>query len=213
MCGFRRSPGPYAQKDDAKGVCMTTTNLRDYLIKLKPGRIEDSLELKRLLAESWDSLAGYNETGMADYKVERVENLEWQPPNLTFEMERHGGAVMGSTRGELQCWTVNVDRRQAECVPIGHRQLKPINKRLDAAPLAAEIRRCIVSGLDDERLKWSSDRTTVQVLTPAFVKGKFKQTEQARRKRFRRALEEELAAVGWTAVSRDVFASPAGNES
>ena len=189
---------------------MTTVNIRDYLKKLKPGRIADSSELKRLLAESWESLSGYNETGMDARKVERAENLEWQPPNLTFEMERHRNTVMGSTRGELQLWTVNVDRWQAECVTVGHRQLKPMSKRLDTASLAAEIRRCVVSGLDDERLKWSSDRTTVKVLTPALSLANSNRQSKDRRKRFRLALEKELAEVGWKGVRRDVFASPAG---
>ena len=44
-------------------------------------------------------------------KLGRMEKVEWQPPYLTFSIERHGATVKGSTRAELQNWQVDTSHR------------------------------------------------------------------------------------------------------
>src|SRR5271157_472113 len=97
--------------------------LRNYLNTLEPGPVEETTHLERLLAEVWDDLGGDN-GGMAGIKlIRRMERVEWHRPILTFLIERHGGTVLGSTRAELQRWSVHLDRGTATCVRTGHRQL------------------------------------------------------------------------------------------
>jgi len=68
-------------------------------------------------------------------------------------------------------------------------------------PLADEVVELIGEGADDERLKWSADRTRVTVLTGKVIpSGGFRQTVEGRRKRFRQALIERMQQAGWREV-------------
>ena len=121
--------------------------LRDYLNRLEPGPVEETTHLERLLAEVWDDLSGDN-GGMAVYKrfIRRMEQVEWHRPILTFLIERHGGTVLGSTRAELQRWTVDLDRQTATCERTGHRQLSPMERRVDVVSIADDVARKITHG-------------------------------------------------------------------
>jgi hypothetical protein len=89
--------------------------LRDFLEVLPAGPVENSTLLENLLADAWQGLSGGREAGMEGYKIlHRAESMCWNPPCLTFTIERHGGTVMGSTRAGLQDWSVNVSARTAE---------------------------------------------------------------------------------------------------
>ena len=126
--------------------------LRNYLNTLEPGPVEETTHLERLLAEVWDDLGGDN-GGMAGHKlIGRMEHVEWHPPVLTFVIERHGGTVLGSTRAELQRWSVDLDRQTATCECTGHRQLSPMARRVDVGSIADEVARKITSGEADDRL-------------------------------------------------------------
>jgi hypothetical protein len=84
--------------------------LMNYLKNLEPGPVEMTTHLERLLAEVWDDLGGDN-GGMAGIKlIRRMEQVEWHRPIPIFLIERHGGTVLGSTRAELQRWSVDLDR-------------------------------------------------------------------------------------------------------
>ncbi len=188
--------------------------LRELLEQLPPGPVVDSAEeVVRALARCWSELAGSYETAMADYKLYRAEKMRWEPPDLTFIVARHGGTVMGSSRAELQQWTVDVEHGQAIRGSAGFRQLNPKDRPLRTAPLVAEILKKVVAGVDDDRLRWESpgDRTIVRVLVSQFITGQVLQTEQGRRRRFRAAFEKALSAVGWASVprKRDVYAMKA----
>ena len=114
--------------------------LCDFLSRLAPGLVQnESCEVLRLLADAWGSLTGHDEAGMAAWKIERAENLQWQPPVLSFSIEGHGGAAFGSTRAEMQRWTVDIDSGDASCTSTGYRQIRKTDKRLDTGALAVEI--------------------------------------------------------------------------
>ncbi len=82
--------------------------LIEFLTNLAPGPISDTSGLQKVLANYWESIEGSNAGGMRAYKLSgRIEKPKWVPPLLTFEIERHGGTVQGSSRAELQRWTIN----------------------------------------------------------------------------------------------------------
>jgi hypothetical protein len=169
--------------------------LLEHLSRLPSGPIENVDALADLLATCWDDFCGSDSEGMTAEKLRRIEQVEWTAPMLTFVIERHGGTVRGSTRGELHRWTVDVRRGTADCSPCGYRQLHDRDKPLHTGPLVAEIVALIASGSNDPRLKWSSDRRSVHVLVGDFITGEYKQTQTDRRKRFRTALERELQSA------------------
>ena len=184
--------------------------LKDYLNSLEPGPVEETTHLERLLAEVWDDLGGDN-GGMAGHKlIGRMEDVQWNPPLLTFVIERHGGTVLGSTRAELQRWTVDLDRQTATCQRTGHRQLSPMAKRVDVGSIADQIASRIVGGEADDRLTWLKDgRVRVEMGRIFPAQSGYKQTVQGRRRRLREALIEQaqhrragLISVGTRSVRR-----------
>ena len=175
--------------------------LNVYLEQLPAGRVESISELEYLLAASWHSLAGSDAGGMEAHKLHgRIEHAHWEPPILSFRIERHGSIVCGSTRAEIQSWEVNTLAWTAEMGLSGHRQLKPMSPRLDVKPLAAEVRDLIINHQEDARLKWVGEqRVRLQVGKIIPAEG-FKQTLAGRRKRFRATFDELLSAAGWRRV-------------
>src|SRR5713101_1397585 len=98
-------------------------------------------------------------------KLYRLEDLEWNPPVLSFVIERHGGTVKGSTRGKLQLWQVNLEKGIAQCNPnYSFRQLTPRDPALRVEPIAEEIAHLIKEKKENEKLKWNADRARVRVL-------------------------------------------------
>lgn len=185
--------------------------LRARLTDLPPGPMARSVELEDLLAEAWDGLAGSRDGGMqADKLRGRLESIEWSPPILKFDIERHGGTVHGSTRAELQRWAVDVNAGVADLL-LGHhfRQLEPTQPRLDVKPLVDAIATAILSGAVDPRLKWSADRKNVQVQIAKIIPDSGpKETTAKRRKRFRDALEPRLIEAGWKEVRANNYHRP-----
>jgi hypothetical protein len=180
--------------------------LRKYLGGQKPGPLKMTSDVEHLLAEVWGDL-GSDDGGMAGSKlIGRMEQVEWQPPILSFRIERHGGAVLGSTRAEMQHWSVDLDSRMATFERTGHRQLSPTASRVDIARTAAEIVELIVGGVIDDRLRWLGDGRVRVLMGNIFPQGSgFKQTVQGRRKRLSEALIEVLAPRGWTHLGRNTF--------
>ncbi len=131
--------------------------LKEYLYSIPHGEISDTGQLVKLLAGSWCDLAG-DDGGMKGYKLhKRMEQVTWNPPNLTFVIERHGGIVVGSTRAELQHWTVNIDEMKAYAGNTGYRQTYARKPPLNVKPIAEEIAALIINGKQDDRLKWNGD--------------------------------------------------------
>ena len=80
--------------------------LCNYLERIPLGEIKNTTELEKALAGCWDDFTG-DSGGMTPSKLhDRMEEVFWEPPILDFVIERHGGTVMGSTRAELQYWTI-----------------------------------------------------------------------------------------------------------
>lgn len=174
--------------------------LRQFLAKLPAGRVPSKVQPKlvQLLEDCWGVFSGSTEEGMEAYKLRRMEDAEWHPPSLAFNIERHGGTSSGSSRAELQSWFVDLNRKVAECQVTGYRQLYPKAAGLDIKPIADELVKLITSGSQDERLQWSA-AGRVRVLTGRILSSGAvpKQTLEGRRNRFVKAMEERLASRGW----------------
>jgi len=179
-----------------------TTELKNTLASIKNGPVEAPVEVREVeqcLFEIWDHLIGSNEEGTTGDKIcGRTEDMIWEPPELKFTIERHGGTVLGSSRASLHFWSVNVDIGSAEIVRKSYRQLSSRPPRLNVAPIAAEIAALMLNDTDDERLKWSDDRNFVTVQIGKVIPDNgYAQTIQGRRNRFRIALETEINPKGW----------------
>jgi hypothetical protein len=134
---------------------------------------------------------------MAAYKLRgRTEEMQWKPPTLSFNIERHGAMVHGSSRAEIQQWSIDLDRKIAELAALRQRQKLPMDKRLDVKPLAAEIAAFINAGREDQRLKWYG-ADCVRVATSKVIPTTNTQTTSSRRKRFAGELESVLVPSGW----------------
>ena len=185
--------------------------LREYLATLQPGEVAGTTDLERLLAGCWDQFTG-DDGGMEGYKLlGRMEDVTWQPPKLTFTIERHGGTVMGSSRAELQHWEVNVEQKTAAVVKCGHRQLKPMAERVYIKPLAESILAAIRSGSGNELVEKRDDGTFSLNTTRIFPKGSaVRMTLEGRRKRLREAVAGVLLKEGWQRLGNDIFRPPTG---
>src|SRR5262249_46530268 len=157
---------------------------------------------------AWGELGG-DDDGMAGSKLlGHMARVEWQPPILTFTIERHGRTVLGSTRAEIQQGTVDLDCRTATFEQTGRRQLSPTANRVDVKPIDVEIADLITGGVSDERLRWLGDGRIRVLMGKVFPQGSgFKQTVQGRRRRLRESLIETLSPKGWQHLGRNIFAN------
>jgi hypothetical protein len=189
----------------------TWKKLVDYLKSLKPGLIEKTDELERLLWDCWDQFEGSDQGKMEGFKLlHRMEEVFWEPPILKFSIERHGPTVGGSIWANIQGWELNVETREAICEENRRRQVSsksPALTRSQIKSMAEEIVRLILDHVEDERLKWNRDGTVRVQIGEIIPEGK-KETTIGRRKRFRAAVEELLANKGWLKVRPNVYAPP-----
>jgi hypothetical protein len=190
---------------------MTAKNdlLRE-LKKIPQGAVEGEPKHKimGLPAECWHEFQGAGETAMNASKLPRAERISWNPPILSFTIERHGATVLGSSRAELQPWLVDMDQGTASCKPGSYRQLTPNAPRLDVKPIVARVCDAVQQGPASpselaERgiLVWKSG-DTVQIKQGALISGEGpKQTVAGRRRRFRKELEHQMQNIGWSLLS------------
>lgn len=156
-------------------------------------------EAQEYVVQNWGSFAGGYEGGMTPKKlVGRMENAEWNPPIFRFQIERHGGLMMGSSRAEVQIWQVDLDNMTADIIAVGHRQIRPMAPRIYINPIVAETVDAILNRKSHDRIKWINDNE-VRVLTCEIfpARSAVQRTLDDRRSRFRAGLSNELAQVGW----------------
>jgi hypothetical protein len=182
--------------------------IRSHLAVLPQGRIGDVAKMELLLAACWNELSGNEQGGMLAYKlIRRTENMEWNPPFLTFEIERHGATVHESVFAELQPWTVDIFSGRAEVSPHGPKRL--VGKRqlaVDVKPLAEEIVALILAGKRDERLDWSSDARVKVLIGKILPEGSaVRKTLARRRKRLGNAIAARLEQENWQKVGVNTF--------
>ena len=112
----------------------------------------------------------------------------------------------GSTRAEVQEWTVDLEKKCAVMEDTRRRQLTPMSPKYNPAEHCQTIARLVASNDDHPWLKWSPDKSRVTVNIGLIVpSGHCQQTEIARRKRFRAKLAEMLQAQGWEQASYNKY--------
>src|SRR5690349_9347743 len=92
------------------------SRLRTTLATVPPGEVHENRreEVLNEVSKCWPMLYGEPLAAkMNESKVCRGESLKWHPPTLSFIIERHGAAALGSKRAELQLWTIDVERGMA----------------------------------------------------------------------------------------------------
>jgi hypothetical protein len=185
------------------------TGLLDHLAMISPGPISDPATLERLLAARWHEFTG-DDGGMTGQKLlGRMEDVVWEPPILTFTIERHGGTVLGSTRAELQHWQVNLQEKTALIVNRGHRQLMPMAKRIYIKPLVDRILEAIRTGSESDLVSKDEDGKVAVKTTSIFPTGSaVRMTLEGRRKRLREAVAGVLLKEGWQRLGPDIFCPP-----
>ena len=178
-----------------------------HLELINAGPISDSSKLECLLSGCWEKFDGSSAESMhGDKLLNRMENVRWEPPILTFDIERHGGTVMGSTRAEIHSWEVDTNNQTARRGKAGHRQCKPMAPRLDVVPLAREIAGLIAERKSDERLKCNDDGSVRILIGKILPDGSAaKETVAGRRKRFRQAIKQHLEEKNWHLVRANVY--------
>jgi hypothetical protein len=189
--------GPVARLIELDGSTRVEA-LRNFLQSLQAGSLSEEVEsqMMPLLTGAWNSIEGTGAQSTFAYKLDRAEKLEWNPPVLSFTMERHGGTVNLSTRAFLHHWKVDIEKGVAHIAKTGARQLYPMAPRLDVKGLATEVRKRIVAGERLDSLKWISDSHVV-IQIGSIIPEAHAQTTSSRRKRFRAALDQEMAEAGW----------------
>ena len=174
--------------------------LRLHLRDLAPGSVKDTSTLSDVLESAWGVLQAGDIRGLgmeASKLFGRMENVEWNPPVLTFRIERHGGIVAGaSKRAELQEWEVDAEAGTVTGGQVGFRQLKPQAAPLSVAPLVDKAVALIQDHQKHEWLKWVSD-TRVRLLIAKIIPATNPQTTSGRRTRFRAELEPRLETLGF----------------
>lgn len=188
--------------------------LQDLLAQVEPGPIAALPDLDRLVAACWDEFDGSGDGGMEDYKlIGRMEHIIWEPPILTFVIERHGGTVCGSTRAELQYWSVNFDEWTAEITKTGHRQLDAMAARMSIKSMAAEIAEQILNSDHDDRIEWL-ENGSVKVLASSIFPADsgFKRTVEGRRQRLCGYIGDVLSDHGWEKLGWNRFRKTAAKQ-
>ena len=137
-------------------------------------------------------------------KLWRLEEPTWNPPCLSFVIERHGQTVMGSSRATVYKWQVDLQSLTAKVIEQKRRQLYPMAKRLDVKSIAEELVKAIVDGIPDERLKVKGDGN-VQLVMGKIIRATNQQTTTGRRRRLRGQLDTLLKPHGWQALRPNVY--------
>ena len=163
-------------------------------------------QLIPLLKAVWNGISNTDTTNLLVSKLWRIENVMWQPPKLTFEIERHGWTVFGSTRADLHTWEVDTEKAQAHIVGMTYRQLVPRDKPFKAVQVVQELRDIIVKGRKDDRIEYkNAEKTIVKILVGKAVPASNKETRISRRKKFRPEMQKRMAEKSWKEKSLHTY--------
>lgn len=183
--------------------------LEKELANRPPGLLKgDNSRVLQLLVEGWGYLTVSEKNNGGAKKLLRAENLRWDPPILRFDLERHGGTVLGSSRAGLHKYTLDLDSGKAEVDTRHFRQLTP-RARPFTAKIATNIAYDVISAAngattDDERFKVDEDGYIVLNLSACLgdLLGSNEQTRAGRRKKLKNAISEVAEADGWEVLQK-----------
>lgn len=187
------------------------------------GPLDEFSAVYELIAVLWGEceLVGHDDGGMTIDKLYRAEHISWEPPLLSFRIERHGAIVGGrSKKAEYQVWTFNVPERTKTWSSDGYRLVEPLEPRIKVAPLAEEYADLVANRQPHPTLIWVPNgevRINIALVpglgnTNEHGRTLAKETIDGRRRRFRKAFESILLPRGWSRVRANVYAPPADTQ-
>ncbi|SRR5579875_1064949 len=100
---------------------MSIDSFRESLRAVPAGPVTDSelsAELITRLTSCWGSLDGSNAENMQASKLDRAEQIMWEPPLLSFCIERHGGTTKGSVYADLHVWTIDLNKKPPSVIRL-----------------------------------------------------------------------------------------------
>jgi hypothetical protein len=199
-------------KTEFEALNMITIQEMAKLLRSMPAgtaRAETRVLVLKMLGACWTEFTGSTESKMAFWKTVREEgadDLAWDPPILSFTVERHGVMVLGSGRAEKQEWKLDLEHKTAQHCTVGFRQMRPSAPRLNVKPVAARVCAAVRQGPDANSdlvsqgiLVWKGDHVLVRHGELIPNNGP-QMTISGRRKRFRTELKSLMAALGWDLV-------------
>ena len=160
-----------------------------------------------LLGACWSMFDGSNRTKMDGGKLYRAEKLSWNPPLLSFEIERHGAMFYGSTRAEVQDWEVNLEKKDVIIWNTRRIQKYPAQERVNFQKTAAELAKIMKARKPDRRIKYHKDGR-VRVFASKVFPESFDQTNANRSRRLREELRKILEPEGWSFLGYGVYYPP-----
>ena len=179
--------------------------LRRYLARVQPGEIGpgDRPVVERLLAESWNEFQQITENAHMEPNklLDRTEHLTWKPPLLTFDIERHGGTVLGSVYAEVYSWTLDLASGTAAMGYSKRRVVRKIDRPFKVKPLAEEIAKAILEHKTHPAFEWKGDYK-VRVRVDKIIPTTCLQTTADRRRKFWQALCSAVSPYGWGRTSK-----------
>jgi hypothetical protein len=105
----------------------------------------------------------------------------------------------------IKIWSSRKEHSVSRSRDEEERRTRPRQPALDVKPLAREVADLIENRISNERLKWRKGEARVQIGKIIPSEHQPKETLTGRRRRFRKALSEELEPRGWREVRPNVF--------
>lgn len=182
--------------------------LRRFLSSISEGSLnaDQVSHLIPLLRNVWGEINNNDTTGLDARRLDRIVNVRWHSPNLTFEIERHGQTMLGSTMADVHTWEVNTEEAGANLVGSRVRRVMAQDEPFKPVLVVQELKDSIVKGRKDFRLEYkNAQKTLVKILVGKVVTASNKQTLVGRRKRFRAEMQKQMAEIGWKEKSVHLY--------
>jgi hypothetical protein len=173
------------------------SRLQQALAAAQPGPCQHGEAVAAALVRAWNHLHGSYAGEMCREKlVGAVVDLRWSPPVLSFGVQR--GHIDGHDEEHVQAWQVDVQDGVAWIATERRLTLPP---KTDAAALAvALVEQLVTGGGSPAVVSKPGGRVSIR---PGEVPGLdigFAETLAGRHRRFRGALDQAMAAAGFTRV-------------
>ena len=124
--------------------------------------------------------------------------------HFKFSIERHGTTSLGSTRAAVHKWRLDLLDLTASVSAQSHRQLSPMDKKLDVRPIAEKLAKAISEGKTDQHMTITCEGR-VRLDIAEIIPETNKQTTAGRRKRLRQELNARLEPLGWKPLRPNVY--------
>jgi hypothetical protein len=192
--------------------------LLEYLDKIPPGEVpqghgEDFL--CEMISETWAEL-GITEVDGLPLPAEKIDNtvhkfskVEWTPPVISFELERHG-AIVGGGSIDAEIYRISLDLKTdapSRSRP-SKRRVKKARPPMDLKKKAEEVVQAVLEEGDHPGIQEKGDLVMIKIGKFIPGGGVAKETLSSRRKKVRGHADEALAELGYEKIANWKFRVP-----